>query len=134
MRDLDAVLAANESFYRAFVESDMAGMEALWAERVPVSCLHPGWPPLMDRDEVLESWRRILANPAQQGPSCRDPEVLLYGDMAMVLCYEEVGGQSLIASNLFVQEDGRWRMVHHQSGPVARSSAPTTVPSRRSLH
>jgi hypothetical protein len=29
--DDDAVLAANRAFYRAFVERDLAGMDALWA-------------------------------------------------------------------------------------------------------
>lgn len=134
MHDIDAVLAANDRFYRAFADNDPAAMDALWAQRVPVACLHPGWPPLTDRDEIVESWRRILSNPAQKAPVCREPEVLLYGDMAMVLCYEDLGGQVLIASNLFVQEGGRWRMVHHQSGPVARPAEAAPQPSSRSLH
>lgn len=135
MHDHDAVLAANDSFYRAFADSDAAAMEALWAERSPVACTHPGWPPLTERAEIVESWRRIMANPQQEAPVCRAAEALLYGDMALVLCYEEIGGQVLAASNLFVQEDGRWRMVHHQSGPVNQPRArPAPPSSRRSLH
>ncbi|MFC3228951.1 nuclear transport factor 2 family protein [Marinibaculum pumilum] len=134
MHDLDAVLAANESFYRAFAEADMAAMEALWAERSPVACIHPGWPPLTERADVIESWRRILTNPGQDAPECRAPEVLLYGDMALVLCFEAIAGQVLVASNYFVQEAGGWRLVHHQSGPVNEAPRPKRPPGPRSVH
>jgi hypothetical protein len=44
-----------------------------------------------------------------------------------VVCEEELDGGTLIASNLFVREDGSWRLVHHQAGQlVARQ------PQRRS--
>ncbi len=134
MHDLDAVLTANDSFYRAFAENDMPAMEALWAERSPVACIHPGWPPLSGRADVLESWRRILSNPGQDAPSCTAPEALLFGDMALVLCFEEIAGQVLVASNYFIQEAGRWRLVHHQSGPVNEAPRAPPTPPRRSLH
>jgi hypothetical protein len=31
-----------------------------------VSCVHPGWPVLVGRQTVLESWRRILGNPGAE--------------------------------------------------------------------
>jgi hypothetical protein len=60
MNDSDAVLAANLEFYRAFTTRDAEAMDALWARRAPVACVHPGWPPLTDRDAVVESWRQQL--------------------------------------------------------------------------
>ena len=63
MNDSDAVLAANLEFYRAFSARDLVAMDALWARQAPVICIHPGWPPLADRDSVMESWHGILANP-----------------------------------------------------------------------
>jgi len=36
-----------------------------------------------------------------------------------VICRELVGGSPLAATNVFVREDGAWRLLHHQSGPVA---------------
>ena len=35
-----AVAAANGAFYRAFAEGDFASMDALWAEREEVVCIH----------------------------------------------------------------------------------------------
>jgi len=117
MSDHEAVLFANDAFYLSFAAGDSDGMEALWAETAPVSCIHPGWEALSGRQAVLDSWRSIMAAGA---PSirCRSPEVQLYGDFANVLCYEEVEGGFLIATNAFVREGGTWRMVHHQAGPT----------------
>ncbi len=118
MSEHDAVLFANEAFYRAFVDRDAAAMEAVWASGEPVACIHPGWPPLSGRESVLESWRRILANPDSPMVACRQPTAFLYGDVAFVICYEAVGDAALVATNVFRREGRQWRMVHHQAGPA----------------
>ncbi len=119
MSDQDAILFANEAFYQAFAERDMGAMEAIWAERDSVACIHPGWHPLEGRDEVLESWRAILANAGSPPVVCREPRVHMRGEMAFVVCYEDIHGQFLIATNVFVREGRTWRIVHHQAGPTA---------------
>lgn len=130
MSEREAVLFANEAFYRAFAGRDMAAMEALWARRHAVSCLHPGWPPLQGREDVLRSWRGILQADAEIDIVCQDSSVTCQGDIAMVLCYERLGGSYLIATNVFVREDRYWRMLHHHSGPTAGRPAETEdVPS-----
>ena len=118
MSDEDAVLAANLEFYRAFATRDFSAMEALWARRSPVACVHPGWTVLTDRAAVIGSWRNILANPASPRIVCFDERVFLYGTLALVLCEEELEGGTLAASNLFVREDGKWRLAHHQAGQI----------------
>jgi ketosteroid isomerase-like protein len=118
MTDSDAVLTANLEFYRAFATRDLVAMDALWARRAPVGCVHPGWPALSDRDAVMESWQGIFSNPESPRIVCYDEQVLLYGDTALVLCEEEIEGGTLIASNLFVREDGAWRIAHHQASQL----------------
>jgi ketosteroid isomerase-like protein len=118
MTDSDAVLAANLEFYRAFTARDLVAMEALWARGAAVACIHPGWPALTDRDAVMESWQGILANPEAPRIACFDEQVLLYGDVALVICEEELDGGTLVASNLFVREDGGWRIAHHQASQL----------------
>jgi hypothetical protein len=118
MTDSDAVLAANLEFYRAFGARDLVAMEALWAHQAPVTCIHPGWPALSDRDAVMQSWRGILANPDAPKIACYDERVMLYGDAALVVCEEELDSGTLVASNLFVREDGAWRIAHHQAGQL----------------
>ncbi|HEY1795916.1 MAG TPA: nuclear transport factor 2 family protein [Stellaceae bacterium] len=118
MNDADAVLAANLEFYRAFTTRDVDAMEALWAHAAPVACLHPGWPPLVERDEIVESWRGILSNPDSPRITCDDERVFLFGDTAFVICEEEIPGATLIATNYFVREAGAWRICHHQAGQM----------------
>jgi ketosteroid isomerase-like protein len=133
MTDNDAVLAANLEFYRAFAERDFEAMEALWAKAAPVACTHPGWGPLTDRDDILESWRGILANPDSPRAACHDEEVFLWGTIGMVICEEELPGNTLTATNLFIKEDGAWRMVHHHAGPVfmRQETVPRKTPKAR---
>jgi ketosteroid isomerase-like protein len=134
MTDSDAVLAANLEFYRAFATRDLAAMEALWARRAPVACIHPGWPPLTERDGIMQSWQRILSDPDAPRIACFDERVLLYGEVALAICEEELDGGTLVASNLFVREDGAWRIAHHQAGQLVvrqqRSRQARPDPSR----
>jgi hypothetical protein len=118
MTDSDAVLAANLEFYRAFATRDLAAMDAVWAREAPVACIHPGWPALAERDQIMESWRGILGNSEAPRIACYDERVLLYGDTALVVCEEELAGGTLIASNLFVREGGVWRIAHHQASQL----------------
>jgi ketosteroid isomerase-like protein len=119
----DEVLAANLQFYLAFTNHDYAAMDALWAREAEVLCLHPGWTALHGRDAVMRSWRDILANPEAPHVACHDDQAFLYGDMAVVLCEEELSGGNLAASNIFIKEDGRWRLVHHQASPIVNRTA-----------
>jgi hypothetical protein len=121
--DVEAlVLAVNQSFYDAFARGDFASIEALWARHVPVSCIHPGWDALLTRDEVLASFRAIFRSATSGGPAlrCVRPRAHVLGDSALVVCGESLDDNELIATNVFVLEDGQWKMAHHQAGPVHR--------------
>jgi ketosteroid isomerase-like protein len=116
-----AVLEANDNFYRAFTAGDYAAMRALWAEHAAITCLHPGSSVLVGQDIVLQSWRNILAEPAPVAMRCDYARVHIYGETAVVLCYEGNARlpAHLAATNVFVWEADRWRMVHHHAGPLA---------------
>jgi ketosteroid isomerase-like protein len=121
-----AVLEANQEFYRAFGRGDFHAMSELWAKLAPVACLHPGAPLLSGRPAVLASWKQLLgAAPAWKMVS-RDATVLLLGSTAIVTCLEANGDQPahLIATNVFVSEEGRWRLVHHHAGPLTVPQQP----------
>ena len=109
-----AVLSANDAFYAAFAGGDVDAMNDIWAVEHPVSCLHPGWPIIIGRQQVLASWRGILRSP----PPIRqtDAQVLMYDGIALVVCREVIGANVLAASTLYVQESAVWRLAHHQAG------------------
>ena len=117
MRDeAQALLAANHAFYAAFAEGDADRMEALWAESVNVACIHPGAGALHGRSLVMQTWQTILEGGGAPGIHCDDGKAVVLGDAGFVTCIERIGDAELIATNVFVREDGRWRMVHHQAG------------------
>jgi ketosteroid isomerase-like protein len=124
MTERDAVLAANLEFYRAFTTRDLAAMDRLWARKVSVLCTHPGWVPIAGRGAVMASWHGILANPDAPLVMCHDDAAYLYGDIAVVLCEEELSGGHLAATNVFVKEDGAWRLMHHHAGPILMREMP----------
>lgn len=119
MSEREMVLFANEAFYRAFADRDVQAMEAVWSESAPCACVHPGWGPLSGREEVLESWAAIIANPESPDIRCHNAVAHIYDGTAFVICYEEIAGQYLVATNVFVREGSLWKMVHHQAGPTA---------------
>lgn len=84
----DAVLGANQAFYEAFNARDPTAMEALWSQESPVACIHPGWNPMTSREEILAAWTAILGNPEAPEITCEDPEVMLHGEVAFVICHE----------------------------------------------
>jgi ketosteroid isomerase-like protein len=134
MSDEAAILAANAAYYRAFATADFAAMSRVWADDI-VSCVHPGWPALIGRQAILESYREILRNPNQERIEPRNETVMISGDEARVLCVEFVGGSALATTNLFRRVNGVWRMTHHQAGPVAALVAePTSQPSSQRLN
>lgn len=120
VRDEELVLATNRAFYAAFTARDLATMTALWAERAPVSCIHPGWQPLHGREAVLASWQGILDNPNAPAIRCARAIAHVFADTAVVICTELLPDAELVATNVFLREDGVWRLVHHQAGGVAQ--------------
>ncbi len=56
--------------------------------------------------------------------------VHVLGTSAFVTCLEGTVGESarLVATNVFMLEEGHWRLVHHQAGPLSPAVAPTGAP------
>jgi len=123
MTDADALISANEAFYVAFVTGNAGLMEKLWSAQADITCIHPGWPPLDGRDDVMESWRCILSaeSPLTGISSAR---AYLYGTVGYVICQEHLERGILIATNIFSLEGECWKLVHHQAGISPSDPAP----------
>ena len=137
----EAVLSANRAFYRAFSERDAEAMNQIWAPTGAVVCLHPGQAPLLERAEIMASWRAILRHPEAPRVRCMDEWVVGRSGLAIVVCREILANGQLMATNSFVRLSDGWHMVGHHSGPVPtvarqQTAAPANVPGpdRRKLH
>ena len=131
--------AANSEFYAAFEAVDLDRMSAVWADGPyadSVTCVHPGWPMLRGRGEVLRSWALIMANTPFIQFVLTDVRTQMCGDHAIVTCAENIlaatteedaagfgAGGSVVATNIFVRADGAWRLLVHHGSPILNRSA-----------
>ncbi|MET9677121.1 nuclear transport factor 2 family protein [Streptomyces sp. NPDC006482] len=130
-----AVEAANTAFYEAMETGDFDGVSALWLDdgATPITCVHPGWPVLTGRGEVLRSYALIMANTEYIQFFLTDLRISLAGGTAVVTCTEnilsggpaedgaELGplvGQLVVATNVFRDTPDGWRIWSHHASPV----------------
>lgn len=103
--DVEQVEAANTTFYETMERGDFEELSSLWlapsdlgvdeeyhdpAEVGVVSCVHPGWPVLTGRGEVLRSYALIMANTDYIQFFLTDVHVSVTGDTALVNCTENI--------------------------------------------
>lgn len=128
--DAEAVEAANAALYEAFEKADVDAMEALWDDGAgadDVVCVHPGWPMLTGRSQVLRSWSAIMAGTSYIQFFLTDVRVRVEGDTAVVTCTENIltavsesegTNASVVATNVFRRRAGGWRLQLHHGSPV----------------
>jgi ketosteroid isomerase-like protein len=125
----DQVLEANRRFYDAFEALDMERMEACWASRGDIACLHPGGPWQRGWEEVREGWGAIMANTGYIEFEIADAAVSLVDPVAWVTCTERITSAGagatpavaeVAATNLFVLDETGWHIAVHHASPVIR--------------
>ncbi|AQU70904.1 nuclear transport factor 2 family protein [Streptomyces niveus] len=133
--DKEQVDALNTAFYEAMERGDLDGLSELWldGDSPGVSCVHPGWPVLSGRGEVLRSYALIMANTEYIQFFLTDVVVSVAGDTALVTCTENIlsggpaeesgalgplVGQLVVATNVFRRTPEGWRVWSHHGSPV----------------
>ncbi|MBD0292714.1 MAG: nuclear transport factor 2 family protein [Jiangellaceae bacterium] len=133
--DVDAVRAANDSFYAALEDGDLDALERLWADHAV--CVHPGMAPIHGRKAVLRSWAAILAAMPYLQFVITDVVVATSNGVAVVTCTENLlsaaegmpdtvfAGGHAVATNVYRYDRDAWRLwVHHASGVRSRMDWP----------
>lgn len=122
--DETAVAAANLAFYRALEARSLSAMELVWTHSAEASCVHPGWHRLDGWAEIRRSWQNIFTSSRPWTVACVDLRIDVQGDIAWVRCVEimqafgSTEGEDaarMQATNVFVRDEGDWRMVHHHA-------------------
>lgn len=133
--DIAEVEAANTAFYEALERGDYEELSGLWlpGEDLTVSCVHPGWPVLTGRGDVLRSYALIMANTEYIQFFLTDVSVAMTGDTALVTCTENIlsggpaedgnalgplVGQLVVATNVFRRTSDGWKLWSHHGSPV----------------
>ena len=121
--NVDDVAEANESFYRAFSGLDVVAMENVWETSEHVTCIHPGWSPLVGWRSIRDSWESIFQNANLMHFTVTDSKIWIEGNCGWVTCLETITSvvdgradqYSVWATNIFVCSDLEWRMVYHHA-------------------
>jgi ketosteroid isomerase-like protein len=130
----DAVHVANQELYSAVETADLDRMAAVWVDEpyaASAVCVHPGWPAIQGRSEVLRSWAAIMANTSYIQFFLTDIEVEIAGEVAIVTCAENIltgvgggaaesalAGGHVVATNVFRRTPSGWRLWVHHASPV----------------
>lgn len=128
MTDQEAVLAANEAFYRAFSQKDLSGMSLIWWQGSTSLCIHPGGQVLTGWESIRASWESIFRHTDSLEIETEIIKAEIDQSLAYVAVREtvlqssrgrKVKAQSL-ATNLFQKMAQKWYLVHHHGSPVVR--------------
>ncbi len=130
MAEEEAVLAANDRFYRAFQSLDIKEMESVWLTTAAVQCIHPGWGPLSGWPDVRDGWVRIFNHTSAMTFTPHLLHVSIQGDLAWLVCVEEITSRQadeehasqVLATNVFERRSRQWLMVHHHASPIFRAT------------
>jgi ketosteroid isomerase-like protein len=126
------VAAANRRFYQAFERHDLPAMRAVWLDHAEARCVHPGGEMIVGTGRVLASWAAIFAGSERIRFDLTDLSVQVMGESACVCGIEEIRirgeegerASSAAVTNLFVRQEGDWKLLLHHASPITRRFFP----------
>ena len=126
--DKTAVLAANQAFYDAFSQRNLAQMRSLWWQGATSICIHPGSQPLIGWSAIENSWSAIFRNTDSLEIDLEIVQAEVDRALAYVVVRELVlqanGGRRMkaqsLATNVFQKMAQKWYLVNHHGSPIIR--------------
>lgn len=126
MSDEQAVLSANEAFYRAFEKKDIDAMTKVWSNGSGCLCIHPGRKALRGWEDIRDSWESIFRNTSYLELDTEIVSTEVIGDLAYVVLVEtvlQVAGRrqfkaQSMATNVFERMGQQWYLMHHHGSPL----------------
>ena len=126
MEKTDSLIDANTRFYRAFELFVIEEMNELWDKDLAVTCIHPGWPLIQGRSEILQSWINIFNNTMVMQFTITESSIKIEGEWGWIVCTEslrsvvngKVNEGRVEATNIFRRVKNEWYLVHHHGSPI----------------
>ena len=128
--------AANTALYAAVESGDFDAMTAMWVDGDYADssvCVHPGWPAVVGRGQVLRAWALIMANTTYIQFFLTDVHAWVVDGLGIVSCQENIltgmdsvagdgsgafSGGRVVATNVFRRTPQGWRAWLHHASPV----------------
>ena len=129
MKNEQSIIAANESFYKAFNARDLDAMKNVWVSHEKATCIHPGCVPLNGLESIIDSWGGIFKNSGNMDIQITDISVTTSESLAWISCVEKlytiathgVLASKVFSTNLFQLNAGNWKMIMHHASPLPSS-------------
>ncbi|BAZ43427.1 hypothetical protein NIES4102_04270 [Chondrocystis sp. NIES-4102] len=126
--DHEAILTANQTFYRAFSNKDLREMNLIWWQGTTSLCIHPGGRMLEGWDTIRDSWQSIFNNTDSFEIEFELVKVEIDSCIAYVVGREIVLQSSRgrkvkalsLATNIFQKMAQKWYLVQHHGSPIIR--------------
>lgn len=133
MDEVEAVVEANQRYYRAFESSDLDSMSTLWEHSPRVVCTHPGWSTLRGWGQVASSYFALFQNGTQTQFLLTEERPEVAGETAWVSLDENLlgdeSGVTVACLNLFARHEEGWRMIAHHGSVVHAATGRMSGPS-----
>ena len=124
--EIQTVLEANDSFYRAFEKKDITAMNQIWWQGNGSICIHPGGNLIQGWDNIRSSWETIFQNTdyLEINVEVMTTEVdyaiaqlVVRENVMQVQRRRKIQAQSL-ATNTFRKMAQNWYLIHHHGSPI----------------
>jgi ketosteroid isomerase-like protein len=126
MEERAALLATNNTFYRALEALDLGAMDRLWLHESWVRCIHPGGDAIVGWEQVRRSFQHIFENTGWIRVTATEIVAMPLGEWGLVTCSENISAQAAEgvglavaqATNIFTHTASGWRIFHHHASVV----------------
>jgi uncharacterized protein (TIGR02246 family) len=130
-----------QQFYEALQRGDIERLMAVWSDDEEISCVHPGGPRVVGAQAIRTSFESMFANGTIDARPEKVRRLLthacaVHSVLEVVHLMTNEGPQSawVIATNVYVQSVGGWRLVAHHASPGSAREVQELVESASVLH
>ena len=136
----DSPIDAEQAFYNAFRNLDIAAMQRVWADLPTVYCIHPSGQLYVGFAAVLQSWSMIFKGVEKPQLDYHLISESRHPTQVVHLVEEGIGAKSMpqeslsvvLATNVYVLSNEGWRICCHHA--AARISAVESSATPGQLH
>jgi ketosteroid isomerase-like protein len=134
--------AAEQAFYDAFRQLDLAQMKEVWMDSDDASCIHPGGELLQGSEAILKSWAAMFNDSMPPRVDHRLIQASSDNHLAVHTFEEKVSSGAghrraiILATNIYAWASDGWRLLaHHASLPLVETTRdPPEEPETGKLH
>lgn len=125
MAFLDTPMKSESAFYRAFESGDLEAMMSVWADRGDIKCIHPLGTIITGPQAIRNSWLEIFRAQLPRKFEIERVNLVQSADFSIHTVFETITlplqrqrFPPLLATNVYRNINGDWRMILHHASPV----------------